>query len=200
MHVDSIPCLNTWQLRFGCACLVGDVSCMTDLTAGSGIYRFNRFYDLCISSWFHGSSTPIWLIIWIPPPKKKHQHTVDGRNPASANIENILVSRPDFFYINISSNDFVPPWISALHGFLFGAFLHKASAIIHPFHAETRLLDGQLDIGHWRLTMGESCIVLEMKATTHTKSQIKKFVMINIQVNSVDLRVFVLFPLVNDLT
>ena len=48
--------------------------------------------------------------------------------------------------------------------------------------------------------MGESCIVLEMKATTHTKSQIKKFVMINIQVNSVDLRVFVLFPLVNDLT
>lgn len=33
------------------------------------------------------------------------------------------------------------PAFNALHGFLFGAFLHKASAIIHPFHTETGLLD-----------------------------------------------------------
>lgn len=26
MHVDSIPCLNTWQLCLDCSCLVGDVS------------------------------------------------------------------------------------------------------------------------------------------------------------------------------
>lgn len=42
----------------------------------------------------------------------------------------------------------VLPVFNALHGFLFGAFLHKASAIIHPFHAETGLLDQNITAAH----------------------------------------------------
>ena len=68
---------------------------------------------------------------------------------------------------------FTPFSFNALHGFLFGAFLHKASAIIHPFHAETGLLDqnitkaydspwvkGRHGFRKWR--------------SHHTKSHIKK--------------------------